>query len=67
MMLFLMLNKFVHINLFIPVAHVKYLAEKYHIYLLANGRINMCGLTNGNIDYVAKAIHDTVCNIAAKL
>ncbi|XP_047478353.1 aspartate aminotransferase, cytoplasmic-like [Penaeus chinensis] len=43
----------------------KYLAEKYHIYLLSSGRINMCGLTTGNIDYVAEAINDAVCNVKA--
>lgn len=41
----------------------KYLSEKYHIFLLSSGRINMCGLTTGNIDYVAEAIHDAVCNV----
>ncbi|XP_071514994.1 aspartate aminotransferase, cytoplasmic [Panulirus ornatus] len=42
----------------------KYLADKYHIYLMSSGRINMCGVTTGNIDYVAEAINDAVCNIA---
>lgn len=41
----------------------KYLADKYHIFLLSSGRINMCGITTGNIDYVAEAIHDAVSNI----
>lgn len=36
------------------------LVEKYHIYLLANGRISMCGLTTKNIDYVVDAIHDAI-------
>ncbi|XP_050687176.1 aspartate aminotransferase, cytoplasmic-like [Eriocheir sinensis] len=41
----------------------KHLADKYHIFLLSSGRINMCGITTGNIDYVAEAIHDAVSNI----
>ena len=31
--------------------------------MLKSGRINMCGLTTKNIDYVAKAIHDTVLQV----
>merc|ERR1712123_558951 len=33
------------------------------IYLMSNGRINMCGLTTGNIDYIAEAIDHVVRNI----
>lgn len=36
------------------------LISEYHIYLMKGGRINMCGLTTGNIDYVAESIHATV-------
>lgn len=39
---------------------VKILIEKYHIYLLSSGRINMCGLNEKNYAYVAKAIHDAI-------
>jgi aspartate/tyrosine/aromatic aminotransferase len=42
---------------------VEHLTQKYHIYLLKSGRINMCGLTTKNIDYVAQAIHETVLQI----
>lgn len=41
------------------------LVNKYHIYLLSSGRINMCGLTTKNIEYVAKAIDEVVRAIAA--
>ena len=41
---------------------VKFLAEKYHVYLLSSGRVNICGLTTHNIDYVAEAINDAVVN-----
>lgn len=37
---------------------VEYLRAKYHIYLMHDGRANMCGLTTNNIDYVANAIND---------
>ncbi|XP_046452184.1 aspartate aminotransferase, cytoplasmic-like isoform X2 [Daphnia pulex] len=42
-----------------PLAVDKLIAE-HHIYLLKGGRINMCGLNTGNIDYVAKCIHEVV-------
>lgn len=41
-------------------AQVRFLIEKYHIYLLSSGRINMCGLNENNVAYVAKAIHEAV-------
>jgi len=39
---------------------VEYLINDKHIYLLKSGRINMCGVTSSNIDYVAQSIHDAV-------
>jgi len=48
----------------LSAAQVKLLTEKYHIYLLSSGRINICGLTTHNIDYVATAIDDAVRNVA---
>ena len=53
--------EFVHI--FCLAQQVEHLKQKYHIYLLNGGRINMCGLTTNNIDYVAQAIHDTVLQV----
>lgn len=41
---------------------VKILIEKFHIYLLSSGRINMCGLNENNVEYVAQAIHTAVCH-----
>ena len=32
--------------------------EKHHIYCTADGRISMAGVTYGNVDYIANAIHD---------
>ena len=51
----------------IPLAErqVDHLIKTHHIYLLKSGRINMCGLTTGNVEYVAQAIDDAVRNIKA--
>ncbi|KAA0201640.1 hypothetical protein HAZT_HAZT002509 [Hyalella azteca] len=46
----------------LSAGQVKFIAEKYHIYMLSSGRINICGLTTKNIDYVAEAINDAVLN-----
>jgi aspartate/tyrosine/aromatic aminotransferase len=32
------------------------LREEYHVYLMPSGRLSICGLTQGNVDYVARAI-----------
>lgn len=40
----------------------KAMVEKHHIYMLANGRISMAGVTNGNVKYIAAAIDDVVRN-----
>ncbi|MEQ2170472.1 hypothetical protein GOODEAATRI_000554 [Goodea atripinnis] len=37
--------------------------KEKHIYLMASGRINMCGLTSKNIDYVAESIHEAVTKV----
>ncbi|XP_019222462.1 aspartate aminotransferase, cytoplasmic isoform X1 [Oreochromis niloticus] len=42
---------------------VEYLVKEKHIYLMASGRINMCGLTTKNIDYVAESIHEAVTKV----
>ncbi|XP_043289564.1 aspartate aminotransferase, cytoplasmic [Venturia canescens] len=39
---------------------VEHLREHFHIYMLRSGRINMCGLNEKNMDYVAKAFHETI-------
>lgn len=42
---------------------VQYMVKEKHVYLMASGRINMCGLTSKNIDYVAQSIHEAVTKI----
>jgi aspartate aminotransferase len=32
--------------------------EKHHVYCTADGRISMAGVTSGNVDYIAHAMHD---------
>lgn len=34
------------------------LRDKHHIYCTMDGRISMAGVTSGNVDYIAEAIHD---------
>jgi len=38
----------------------EFLVKEKHIYLLRSGRISMCGVTPGNVDYVANSIHEAV-------
>jgi len=46
---------------------VEHIRSKYHIYLLRSGRVNICGLTTANLDYVAGAINDAVVNVQSNL
>lgn len=39
---------------------VNFMREKYHIYMTANGRISMAGLTDDTVQYVADAMKDAV-------
>lgn len=43
--------------------HVKRLKEEYHIYLMPSGRASLCGLNEGNVDYIARCISDVVKEI----
>eukprot|EP00038_Savillea_parva_P006922 m.166733 g.166733 ORF g.166733 m.166733 type:complete len:411 (-) comp12730_c0_seq1:48-1280(-) len=46
---------------------VEYITKKYHVYMLKNGRANMCGLTEPTVPYFATAIDDAVRNVQGKL
>ena len=37
--------------------------DKHHVYMLTNGRISMACVASGNVEYIAKAINDVVCNV----
>lgn len=39
---------------------VKYLTEKYHVYLTTNSRISLSGLNNKNISWFVDALHNTI-------
>ncbi|KAJ8404922.1 hypothetical protein AAFF_G00333090 [Aldrovandia affinis] len=42
---------------------VEFMIKQKHVYLMASGRINMCGLTTKNIDYVAQSIHEAITKV----
>nr|AIT70252.1 aspartate aminotransferase [Dumontia simplex] len=42
---------------------VAYMREKYHVYMTANGRISMAGLTDATVQYVADAMKDAVLSV----
>ncbi|CAG5945760.1 unnamed protein product [Menidia menidia] len=42
---------------------VEFMIKEKHVYLMASGRINMCGLTTKNIDYIAQSIHEAVTKV----
>lgn len=42
---------------------VRLLIDEYHIYMLKTGRINMCGLNDNNVDYIAKSMYEAVTRI----
>jgi len=37
---------------------VQLMREKHHVYCTLDGRISMAGVTSGNVDYIAHAMHD---------
>ena len=41
---------------------VSLLREKYHIHMLASGRINVCSINQSNVDYIVAAFKDVVEN-----
>ena len=45
----------------------EFLLKEKHIYLLKNGRISMCGVTPGNLDYLASSINEAVNKFQSRL
>ncbi|KAM6431627.1 putative aspartate aminotransferase, cytoplasmic 2 [Liasis olivaceus] len=41
-------------------SQVEFLEKHKHIYLLANGQINICSINSRNLDYIAQSIHESV-------
>ncbi|CAJ0571435.1 unnamed protein product, partial [Mesorhabditis spiculigera] len=46
---------------------VNHLVEKHKVFLLKDGRINLCGLNTKNVEYVAKAFDETVRNVKSHI
>ncbi|KAH6873815.1 aspartate aminotransferase [Thelonectria olida] len=47
----------------ISAAQIEHLETKYHIYMADTSRISIAGLNDGNVNYVAKALDETVRTI----
>lgn len=43
--------------------HVALLKEKYHLYMLPNGRINMCAVTDQNVETIAMAFKEVILSV----
>ena len=46
-----------------PGKQAAYLADRCHIYLLQNGRINVGSLNRNNLDRFAQAFHEAIMNV----
>jgi aspartate/tyrosine/aromatic aminotransferase len=44
----------------LSVKQCEELIKNYHIYLIKNGRISMCGLTTNNVNYLAASIKEVI-------
>ncbi|KAH6917333.1 aspartate aminotransferase [Coprinopsis sp. MPI-PUGE-AT-0042] len=44
-------------------AQTKALAEKYHVYMTADGRISMAGLNSGNVPYFAESVNHVIRDV----
>jgi len=49
----------------LTLEQISYLVEEKHIYLVKSGRISMCGVNTGNIDYLAESIKEAVVKFPA--
>lgn len=49
-------------SFFLSEKQVDHLADKHHLYILPNGRINFTAITCNNVEYVANGIHETLTN-----
>jgi len=46
-----------------PGKQADYLADRCHIYVLPNGRINVGSLNSKNLDRFAQAVHEAITNV----
>jgi len=49
------------------VPQVEFIIKEYHVYLMRDGRINVCGITTSNAEHVANAIHEAVTTVTSKV
>ncbi|CAB3400906.1 unnamed protein product [Caenorhabditis bovis] len=49
------------------VNQVNHLIANHKVFLLSDGRINICGLNTKNVEYVAKAIDETVRSVKSNI
>lgn len=47
-------------------AHVLLIRDKWHVYMMGSGRINIAGLTQVSVPYCARALDDVVRTLASK-
>ncbi|KAL7981432.1 hypothetical protein Chor_002328, partial [Crotalus horridus] len=43
-----------------PASQMEFLEKHKHIYLLANGQINICSINSKNLGYIAQSIHEAI-------
>ncbi|ETE67939.1 Aspartate aminotransferase, cytoplasmic, partial [Ophiophagus hannah] len=48
------------ISFSLPASQVEFLEKHKHIYLLANGQINICSINSKNLGYIAQSIHEAI-------
>jgi aspartate/tyrosine/aromatic aminotransferase len=58
-----LLQFIVYNDLLFPGKQAAYLADRCHIYLLPNGRINIGSLNRNNLDRFAQAVHEAITNV----
>ena len=44
-----------------------HLYKKHKVFLLKDGRINICGLNTNNVEYVARAFDESIRNIKSNI
>lgn len=52
---------------FLAAQQVEHLIKVHKVFLLSDGRINVCGLNTKNVEYVARAIDDACRNVQSHL
>ncbi len=40
------------------------LTDQHHVYIMSDGRINVCAITTKNVDEVAQKFYDVITNVS---